>query len=79
MPHTRKKSFHPKPLSFSNKLFFNVGRTLIIIQRESEKTFWKEDSEKVFYNLSDFLKKKNNASDFDLKVSQRGRFWIEKT
>ena len=45
MPHTRKKSFYPKPSSLSNKLFFDVGSTLIIIQRESEKTFWKADSD----------------------------------
>ena len=41
VPHTRKKSFYRKPSSLSNKLV--IGSTLIIIQRESEKTVWKAD------------------------------------
>ena len=41
MLHTRDKSFYRKPSSLSNKLFFDVGSTLIKIQRESEKTIWK--------------------------------------
>ena len=30
------KTFYPKPLSFSNKLFFDVGNTLMTKQQESE-------------------------------------------
>ena len=40
-----KKAFKPKLLPFSNKLFFDVGSTLIIIQPESEKTILKADFE----------------------------------
>ena len=68
MPHTRKNYFYLKPSSLCNKLFFDVGNTLIIIQLESEKMYWKADSEKKLYNVS----------DFDLKVLQPVRFWIEK-
>ena len=68
MPHTRKKSFYPKPSSLSNKLFFDVGSTLIIIQQESEKMIRK----------ANFDLKKYNASDFDMKILQHVRFWIEK-
>ena len=64
MPHTRKKSSYRKPLSFSNKLFFDFGSTLIIIQPESEK--------------QTLNKKKYNVSDFKIKKLQRVRFWIEK-
>ena len=41
--HTRKKIFYTKRLSFSHKSFFDVGSSLIIIQRESDKTLWKAD------------------------------------
>ena len=45
MPHTREKSFYRKPSSLSNSLFFDVGSTLIINQRESVKLIWKADFE----------------------------------
>ena len=65
MPHTHTIAFHPRPLSFSYKLFFDVGNTLIITQRESEKKKQKSDSElkilqrvrfriRFFYILLDF-------------------------
>ena len=41
MPHTHSKAFYPKPLSFSNKLFFDIGNILIIIQPECDKTVQK--------------------------------------
>ena len=82
MPHTRKKPFCPKPLSLSNKLFFDVGSTLIINQQKPEKQILNEE----FYNVSDFEKKTPqtlkqkffttsqililrfyNAADFELK------------
>ena len=58
MPHTRKKFFYPKPSSFSNKLFFDVDSTLIIIQRESEKTIWKADFKTIFLQRVRFWIKK---------------------
>ena len=63
-----RKSFYSKPSSFSNTLFFDVGSTLILIQRESEKTFWK----------ADFEVKNYNASGFELKKLKRVRFRIGK-
>ena len=59
--------------SFSNKLFFDVGSTLIIIQQEPEKQILNQK----FYNVSE-LKNKNttrqlftqnfhDASDFQMK------------
>ena len=45
MPFTRKKSFKPEPLLFTNKLFFDVDSTLIVNQRESDNTIWKADFE----------------------------------
>ena len=65
MPHTHEKAFNPKLLSFSNKLYFDVGNTLTIIQPESEKTIHKAN----FYNVS----------DFKIKNKQRFRFWFKKT
>ena len=50
MQHTRKKSFYSKTSSLSNKLFFDVGSTLIIIQQESEEQILN----KKFYNVSGF-------------------------
>ena len=52
MAHTLKSYFYPKPSSLSNKLSFDVGSTLIIIQQESEKHTL---NQKV-YNVSDFKK-----------------------
>ena len=43
MTHTHKTAFYPKPLSFSNKLFFEVGNTLILIQPEPEKKIQKAE------------------------------------
>ena len=37
-PYTHSKSTYTKRLSFSNKLFFDVGNTLRINKRKSEKT-----------------------------------------
>ena len=64
MPHIRKKPFNPKPLSLTNKLFFDVGSTLLIIQLESEKQTlnWK------FYNVSDFKIKKLQRVRFLIKI-----------
>ena len=74
MPHTRKNYFYHEPWSFSNKLLFDVGSTLIITQRESEKQILN----KKFYNVSDFKIKKYKASDLYTKVSKRVRFWYQK-
>ena len=76
MPDTREKYFFPKPASFSNRLFFDVGSTLIIIQPDLERRFEKQILNKYFYNMADL--KKNNASDFETKFSQRFRFLISK-
>ena len=78
MVHARKKSFYPKPSSLFRKLFFEVGSTLIIIQRESENMIWKADFGLKMLHRVRFEKKKNttrqiliwgiyNASDFGLK------------
>ena len=75
VPDTREKSFYPKPASFSNKLFFDVGSTLIIIQRELEKQILNEQflqRGRVWNKVFTTLKL------FDFKVLQRVRFWIEK-
>ena len=40
-----KQIFYPNLLPFSNKLFFDVGNILMIIQWESEKTIEKLDFE----------------------------------
>ena len=63
MPHTRKKSCYTNPSSSSNKLFFDVISTSIIIQRESEKQI--------------LNKKFSSMSDFKIKKIQRVRFWFK--
>ena len=78
MPYNRKKNFYPNLSSFSNKLFFDVGNTLIIIQRESETTIWKTDFEKKILQRVRFWNKINSTSDSEKKISQRVRFWTEK-
>ena len=88
MPHTRENFFYRKPSSLSKKLFFDVGSTLIKIQRKSEKTIWKADFEYKFLQRVKFQSKNNttrqiliwkfyNASDFNLKKLQQVRFWIK--
>ena len=57
MPHTLKKSFYNKPSSYSNKLFFDVGSTLIRIQRESQKTVEEADFELPLLQPVRFFKK----------------------
>ena len=73
MPHTRKKSFNPKPSSLTTKLFFDVGSTLLIIQLESEKQTlnWK------FYNVSEFKTKKLQRVRFLVKIFTTCQFLIE--
>ena len=51
MPHTYKKTFHP------NKFCFYVDSTLIVIQRESEKSFEKADFELKLLQRVGFQKK----------------------
>ena len=86
MLHTRKKSFYSKPSSLSNKLFFDAGSTLMLLQQESEKMIWKQNLNKNFYNVSTFKENNNktrpilnlkfyNALDFGLKKMQRVRIW----
>ena len=77
MPHTREKFFYPKPSSFSNKLFFDVGSTLIIIQREFEKKK-KVNLNLKFYNVSDLNLNISHRVIFRISKLQRARFWIEK-
>ena len=78
MPHTRKKCCYPKQSSFCNKLLFEVGITLILIQRESENTIWKADFKTKKYNASDFEKKQIQCLRFWIEKIPRVRFWIEK-
>ena len=68
MPHTHKNAWYPRLLSFSNKSFFDVGDTLIMFQRESDRTIQKLDFERNFRNMSDFVS----------KVLQSVRFCMEK-
>ena len=79
MPHTHEKDSYPE-LSFSsffNKLIFDVGNTLIIMQRESQKLISNAQFVSKFCKVT-VLKKspttcqiwklqKYNASDSDLK------------
>ena len=76
MPHTRKGSFHPKPLSFSQKMFCDVGNTSIIAKQDSHKTSVLKIRfcNKNFARSRIFLWKKYNASQFEWKILQHVRF-----
>ena len=88
MPHAHKKAFYSKPLSLSNKFFFNVGNSLIIIQPESGDKLQSQLRIKNFTTSRFILKKfttchnltlkKYNRSEFELKKKQRVRFSNEK-
>ena len=73
------------PSSLSNKLFFYVGSTLILTERETENMVWKADFEKKITTCQILKKTRQklsqkfyNASIFGLKKLQRVRFWIKK-
>ena len=69
MPHTHKKDFHPKPLSFAKMFFFDVSKNLIITQQRFEKTIWNADFYLKIFQRVRFLKK-NYMSDFEIKILQ---------
>ena len=49
----------------------------IIIQSEPEKQDKNQISEKKFQNLSDLEFNFSSASDFEIKISKRVRFWLK--
>ena len=58
MPLTQKKASYAKPLTLSGKLLFNVGNTSLKIQRESEETILKSESEIKISQRASFSTKK---------------------
>ena len=81
--------FYPKALSFSNRLFYDVGRPLVIFQRNSENMIWLKQIWLKSFTTFQILKWRDttchilkqtfhNASDFNSKLLQSVRFWIEK-
>ena len=67
-------------LSFNCPLWKKLALRLtenIIIQSEPEKQDKNQISEKTTHLLSDFKLKFFNASDFETKIAQRIRFWVE--
>ena len=88
MQYTQKKVFYPNPLSFSSKLFFDVGNTLTFFSAR----IWKDDWKNRFRNKSrttcqtlnkkiktcQILKQKfYNALDFEMKKTQPVSFWFK--
>ena len=70
MPHTRKRSSYPKPLSLSNKSFFDYS--LVAIWKDGLKSrFWIKN----FTTCQILAWKKYNALDFELKLFPHVRFW----
>ena len=88
MPHAHKKAFYSMPLSLSNKFFFNVGNSLIIIQPESghklQSQLWIKNFTmswiilKKFTTCHNLILKKHNRSDFELKKNNASDFQMKK-